>query len=103
MTAAATADYQLKSGLRDNRRRGSAAQFLSSSAGAASSLSIVSAYFTSFAYDRMAPTLDQIGDLRFLFGEPRFLGAVDADSLDAAVFSLDESGLSLEEIGRAHV
>lgn len=91
------ADCKPKSGLRDNRARGSAADFLGFTAGVGSSLSIVSAYFTSFAYERMAPTLDHIDGLRFLFGEPRFLGAADAENLEPATFLLDEVGLSLKD------
>ena len=77
-----------RSGIRDNRTRGSAHQFLSSKVVPDSKLSIVSAYFTSFAYDKMAKTLDSVGGLRFLFGEPRFLDSIDADGLCPPAFSL---------------
>lgn len=86
-----------RSGIRDNRARGSAHKFISSKAIPNSSLSIVSAYFTSFAYDRMAETLDEITGLRFLFGEPRFLDSIDADGLCPPAFSLDEDGLTLTQ------
>lgn len=85
------------SGIRDNRARGPAHQFLSSKAVPDSKLSIVSAYFTSFAYDQMAKTLDEIAGLRFLFGEPRFLDSIDSDSLCPPAFSLDEDGLTLTQ------
>lgn len=90
-------DENSLSGIRDNRARGAAHQFLSSRAVPGSNLSIVSAYFTSFAYDRMAETLNEISGLRFLFGEPRFLDSIDADSLCPPAFSLDEDGLSLTQ------
>ena len=86
-----------RSGIRDNRTRGSAHQFLSSKVVPNSKLSIVSAYFTSFAYDKMAKTLDSVGGLRFLFGEPRFLDSIDADGLCPPAFSLDEDGLTLTQ------
>lgn len=90
-------DVSSQSGIRDNRARGSAHQFLSSKAVMDSRLSIVSAYFTSFAYDRMASTLDGIAGLRFLFGEPRFLDSIDAGGLCPPAFSLDEDGLTLAQ------
>lgn len=86
-----------RSGIRDNRARGSAHNFLESKAIPSSKLSIVSAYFTSFAYDEMAKTLDSVSGLRFLFGEPRFLDSIDADGLCPPAFSLDEDGLTLTQ------
>lgn len=86
-----------RSGIRDNRTRGSAHQFLTSKVGPDSKLSIVSAYFTSFAYDNIAKTLDRVGEVRFLFGEPRFLDSIDADGLCPPAFSLDEDGLTLTQ------
>lgn len=85
----------MKSGIRDNRSRGSAASFLTEKANAGSELSVVSAYFTSFAYARLASTLDEIGKLRFLFGEPRFIDSVESESLCPPAFSLEEDGLTL--------
>jgi len=90
-------DSKQRSGIRDNRSRGPAHEFLESKVAKGSDLSFVSAYFTSFAYNRLAAILDEIGHLRFLFGEPRFLDSVDAESLVPPAFSLDEDGLSLTE------
>lgn len=90
-------DTSSRSGIRDNRTRGSAHQFITSKVVPNSKLSIVSAYFTSFAYDQMAPSLDSIDGLRFLFGEPRFLDTIDADALCPPAFSLDEEGLTLTQ------
>jgi hypothetical protein len=67
------------SGIRDNHRRGSVAQFLKDKIGPGSRLSIVSAYFTIYAYDALATELNQIEGLRFLFGEPSFINALDPD------------------------
>ncbi len=80
----------MKSGIRDNRSRGSAASFLEEKVLSGSELSVVSAYFTSFAYARLASTLDGIGRLRFLFGEPRFIDSVEGESLNPPAFSLEE-------------
>lgn len=87
----------MKSGIRDNRSRGSAASFLKEKANAGSELSVVSAYFTSFAYARLSDTLDQIGKLRFLFGEPRFIDSVEGENLSPPAFSLEEDGLALTD------
>lgn len=83
------------SGIRDNRKRGSAADFISETAGDESKLSIVSAYFTSAAYMKMRGVLDQVSTTRFLFGEPRFLSSVDADTLVPPAFSLTDQGLAI--------
>ena len=87
----------MKSGIRDNRSRGSAASFLEEKATNGSELSVVSAYFTSFAYARLASNLDEIGKLRFLFGEPRFISSVEGENLCPPAFSLDEDGLALTD------
>lgn len=87
----------IRSGIRDNRSRGDVHEFLSEHAVASSSLSVVSAYFTAYAYDRMRATLDQVGQLRFLFGEPRFLKDADNVGLVPPAFSLGESGLQLTD------
>lgn len=84
------------SGIRDNRERGSAADFISETARCGSKLSIVSAYFTSSAYAKMRTVLDEIEATRFLFGEPRFLSSVDADSLVPPAFTLTDHGLALK-------
>jgi superfamily II DNA or RNA helicase len=87
----------MKSGIRDNRSRGSAGGFLEEKVSSGSELSVVSAYFTSFAYARLASTLDNIGKLRFMFGEPRFIDSVEGESLSPPAFSLDEDGLALTD------
>lgn len=86
-----------KSGIRDNRSRGAVHEFISERAIPDSSLSVVSAYFTVFAYERLHKTLDQVRHMRFLFGEPRFLKDADNASLIPPAFALDEEGLRLTE------
>jgi hypothetical protein len=86
-----------RSGIRDNRSRGSAHDFITSRVGIGSALSVVSAYFTTFAYERLRGTLDGVGAMRFLFGEPRFLRDSEALGLVPPAFTLDESGLRLSE------
>lgn len=86
-----------QSGIRDNRQRGAVHQFIRDRASPDSRLSVVSAYFTTFAYDRLRETLDKVGHMRFLFGEPRFLKDADNVGLQPPAFSLDESGLRLTD------
>ncbi|MBZ9983981.1 phospholipase D-like domain-containing protein [Mesorhizobium sp. BR-1-1-8] len=86
-----------RSGIRDNRGRGGVHEFITEHAVPESRLSVVSAYFTTFAYDRLRATLDNVGQMRFLFGEPRFLKDADNAGLVPPAFSFDESGLRLTE------
>lgn len=67
------------SGLRDNYKRGTVADFLAGKIKSEASLSLVSAYFTIYAYEAMRRQLDGIRQLRFLFGEPRFIRNLDPD------------------------
>ena len=86
-----------RSGIRDNRNRGTVAGFITERATPNSRLSVVSAYFTTFAYDRLRSTLDNVQQMRFLFGEPRFLKEADNVGLVPPAFSFDECGLRLTE------
>ena len=60
------------SGIRDNHRCGLVADFLKAKIRDGSRLSVVSAYFTIYAYEALKVHLDRIEHLDFLFGEPRF-------------------------------
>jgi superfamily II DNA or RNA helicase len=86
-----------RSGIKDNRSRGAVHEFITERVVPNSHLSVVSAYFTTFAYDRLRTTLDGVGHMRFLFGEPRFLKDADNTGLVPPAFSFDESGLRLTE------
>lgn len=55
------------SGIRDNYRRGTAAEFLRAKIAPDSHLSIVSAYFTIYAFDALEDHLARIKHLNFLF------------------------------------
>ena len=81
--------------IRDNRDRGSAASFIQKRLLPGSEASIVSAYFSSYAYGALREHLDPVGSLRFLFGEPRFLTIADAQALQPPAFALTEEGLAL--------
>ncbi len=65
--------------IRDNRSNGKVGDFLKETISEDSSVSIVSAYFTIYAYNQLKENLDKIKDLRFLFGEPTFIKAMDTN------------------------
>ena len=83
------------SGLRDNHSRGSVADFLKEKIHPDSKLSIVSAYFTIYAYEALRKQLDTIEQLDFLFGEPKFITRLDPDRVDSKSFEIRDDGLEL--------
>jgi hypothetical protein len=83
------------SGIRDNHRRGAVAGFLKARIQPGARLSVVSAYFTIYAYDALKPHLDAIEHLDFLFGEPRFLNSLDPEKTEKKSFVIDADGLQL--------
>lgn len=83
------------SGIKDNRQRGLIADFLKARIQSGSRLSVVSAYFTIYAYDALRAHLDQIDRLDFLFGEPRFIASLDPDKIDKKSFKIEDEGLQL--------
>ncbi|HAC64694.1 MAG TPA: hypothetical protein DCF68_14460 [Cyanothece sp. UBA12306] len=58
-----------QSGIRDNRERGTLGDFLQENIESSSKLSIVSAYFTIYAFKALKPKLWSIDKLDFLFGQ----------------------------------
>ena len=84
------------SGIRDNHHRGTVGDFLQSKIQCGSSLSIVSAYFTIYAFDALKASLVHIEDLRFLFGEPRFINSLDPEKTDKKAFKIEDEGLQLQ-------
>ena len=77
-------------GIKDNHTRGKVADFLHARLAADSRLSIVSAYFTIYAYEALSKELDGIKALRFLFGEPRFIQSLDPEKTDKNAFKIKE-------------
>jgi hypothetical protein len=61
------------SAIRDNHRRGTVGDFLREEIQPRSKLSIVSAYFTIYAFAALKDELLEIDSLKFLFGEPEFI------------------------------
>ena len=83
------------SGLRDNHTRGTVADFLRAKTQNGSKLSIVSAYFTIYAYDALKDDLERIEHLNFLFGEPSFVNRLDPSKSEKKAFIIDAAGLEL--------
>lgn len=83
------------SGIRDNHKRGKIGDFLREKITSGSKLSIVSAYFTIYAYHNLKDELDQIDKLDFLFGEPRFVRSLDPDKTDKKAFKIEDEELQL--------
>ena len=61
------------SSIRDNHTQGTVGDFLKQAISSNSEVSIVSAYFTIYAYHQLKDNLDAINNLKFLFGEPTFI------------------------------
>lgn len=78
------------SSIRDNRDRGSVGQFLESNIKANSDLSIVSAYFTIYAYNQLKERLNSINELKFLFGEPTFIKSLDPNKTNKRDFKIED-------------
>ncbi len=75
----------------DNRTR-RVGDFLRKTIKYQSKLSVVSAYFTIYAYDNMRDVLEKAGPLRFLYGEPAAVGQPDPSGNDVKSFRLNEDG-----------
>ncbi len=82
-------------GIRDNYGCGKVSDFLVEKITDGSTLSVVSAYFTIYAYEALADRLDSINSLRFLFGEPSFIATIDPEKTDKKSFKIEDEGLEL--------
>jgi len=85
----------LESGIRDNHIHGKVGDFLRETIQNGSKLSIVSAYFTIYAYEALKNKLDGVENLQFLFGEPRFVKSLDPNKTDKKAYKIEDEGLSL--------
>lgn len=81
--------------IRDNYTNGSLGEYLSERIKPDSRLAFVSAYFTIYAYEKLSNQLDNIEELRFLFGDPSFLINLDPDKSESKAFILDDSKIEL--------
>ena len=87
----------LKSGIRDNLRRGTVYEFLEQEIKNGSLLSAVSAYFTINAFEALQKPLNEIEALRFLFGDPDFIKSLDPSNTEKKAFGITDTGLELSK------
>ncbi|HEY9175898.1 MAG TPA: helicase-related protein [Verrucomicrobiae bacterium] len=83
------------SGIRDNHFCGRVADFLQPHLQSGAKLSVVSAYFTIYAYAALKEWLDRIGHMDFLFGEPAFVKSLDPAKTETRAFLIAPDGLKL--------
>jgi len=83
----------IPSSIRDNHKRGCIGDFLKQEIDEGSNLSIVSAYFTIYAYQRLKDSLNNIESLDFLFGEPTFIKDIDPSKTDKKEFKIEDDKL----------
>ncbi len=76
--------------IRDNHSHGIVGDFLKKVIIQKSDVSIVSAYFTIYAYHRLKDNLDNINQLRFLFGEPTFIKSLDPEKVNVRDFKIED-------------
>lgn len=79
--------------IRDNHSHGTVGDFLKQAVSKSSDVSIVSAYFTIYAYHRLKNNFNNINHLRFLFGEPTFIKAVDPEKVNTRDFKIEDDKL----------
>ncbi|MBA4313015.1 MAG: ATP-dependent helicase [Chlorobiaceae bacterium] len=78
------------SSIKDNNKNGNVGDFLRDKISTNSKLSIVSAYFTIYAYNQLKPQLNSIEKLRFLFGEPTFIKSIDPSKTNKREFKIED-------------
>jgi len=83
------------SAIRDNYSYGTVGDFLKHAISSNSEVSIVSAYFTIYAYHQLKDNLDEIKNLRFLFGDPAFVKSVDPDKINTRGFRIEDDKISI--------
>ena len=79
----------------DNKKR-KVGDFLRDNIAEKTSLDIVSAYFSIYAYEALQDKLASIDSLRFLFGDPSSITMLDPQDSQSASYSLDDEGIKLE-------
>ena len=97
MATPSNKNAHLKSGIRDNLLRETVHDFLEHEIKNGSALSIVSAYFTIYAYEKMQHSLNKIEELRFLFGDPDFVKRMDPNNTETKAFDITDTGLALNQ------
>lgn len=81
------------SAIKDNHTHGTVGEFLKTVITGHSEVSIVSAYFTIYAYYKLKENFDGINKLNFLFGEPTFIKALDPEKVNTRDFKIEDDKL----------
>ena len=81
------------SSIKDNHSHGTVGEFLKEVITNNSEVSIVSAYFTIYAYYSLKKNFDSIEKLRFLFGEPTFIKTLEPDKINIRDFKIEDDKL----------
>lgn len=90
----------ISSAIKDNYNRGNVGDFLKENIEKDSELSIVSAYFTIYAYQYLKDKLNDIKSLNFLFGEPSFINTLDPSKVNNKNFVIEEGALLISPENR---
>ena len=89
--------------IRDNKDYGSVGEILKDVVKEGSELSVVSAYFTIFAYYGLHEQLDTIKSMKFLFGEPTF---ITSDNVDVRNYKIEDESIVInptEKFGQKRI
>ncbi len=81
------------SAIKDNHTHGTVGEFLKTVITGNSEVSIVSAYFTIYAYHKLKDNFDGIKKLNFLFGEPTFIKSLDPEKVNTRDFKIEDDKL----------
>lgn len=81
------------SAIKDNYKHGTVGEFLKEVISENSEVSIVSAYFTIYAYHKLKDNFDNIKKLNFLFGEPTFIKSLDPEKVNSREFKIEDDKL----------
>ncbi len=76
-----------------DNRRSSVVDYLRRCLGKSDALRLVSAYFSIYGYELLSEELDDVGSVRFLFGDPTSVDELDPGPKDPKSFDLTEQGL----------
>jgi hypothetical protein len=85
----------IASSIHDNHKRGPVGDFLKEKIQKDAELSIVSAYFTIYAFEALKDQLLDIHHLNFLFGEPGFIRSLEPDKTVKKFFRIVDEHLEL--------
>jgi SNF2 family DNA or RNA helicase len=86
------------SSIKDNFNHGKLGEYLRAKIKDDATLSFVSAYFTIYAYEKLQERLNNISSLRFLFGEPTFVKAIDPSKQTYRSYKIEDENIMLDTV-----